>query len=223
MNASTGTPGAVVADTSKTRKVQIAMGVTALVGIGLVVASLGIGYVLVLGGVGGIAAMHFVGGAGTASCPSCASTFAVMQTRRRRVAPCPSCGLWLAGADQMAQVKPDTWEKRPTFSTRLPETFAWGTQCGCCDAPADRQIVVKSVPKPGLVLPVATVTSIEVPVCSRHADPDTNIWIHRNQDGAAISFRSLASMQRFAEQNGLTAQDSASAFWTDTEAARPIE
>ncbi|MEM6989413.1 MAG: zinc ribbon domain-containing protein [Myxococcota bacterium] len=211
----------MVADVAKTRKIQIAMGVTAVVGVVVVALGYGIGAILTLGGLGGIIATHFVGGAGTAACPSCGATFSVMQSRRRRVAPCPKCGLWLEGIEQMNPVQADAWEKKPAFCTQLPDSFVWGQQCASCDAPAERMIEVSSQPKKGIVL--ATVTKINVPACARHADANAYVWIRVGRSGSAVSFRSLGSMQRFAAANGITPLASAEAYWEETEAAQPMQ
>lgn len=196
----------------------MALAVTALVGVAAVVAQFWLGWILIVAGLGGIISMHFIGGAATASCPGCGGTFAVMQARRRRIAPCPRCGLWLAGIGHMTEVDPQSWEKRPTFCTRLPESFIWGSQCASCDAPATQQIEVKCR-QSGIA--VAVVTKIQAPACHRHTDPNTHIWLHPKPSGTMISFRSLASLQRFAAQNELSATDSGAAFWEGTDAAQP--
>lgn len=215
--------GAVTTDGAKTRKIQIALGATALAGLGLIVAGFGLGWVAVVAGTGGLIAIHFVGGAGTASCPHCEATFAVQQVRRRRIAPCPRCGAWLAGVERMSDVPGDAWEDKPSFWTDLPESFAWGDGCACCDAPAVKRVEVKSIPKPGSPMPIALVTKIEAPVCQKHADPHANLWLMRSPEGTAIGFRSLQAMRRFSERNGIAPQQSANAFWRNNDAARPLQ
>src|SRR5690606_15680044 len=112
----------------------------------------------------------------------CDGTFAVEQVRRRRVAPCPGCGAWLAGIDQMSDVSATEWERRPTFVTVLPESFVWDSQCACCDQPAAREIEVKTIPMPGSPLPVALITKIKAPVCAKHSEPHKNLWLHRKSE-----------------------------------------
>lgn len=225
----TETLGAVEADAEKSRSMRLGMGGVMLLGVGAIAAgasleisaALWLGVLLLGGGLLGQVAMTFVGGAGRASCPRCSATFAVQQTRRRRVAPCPQCGTWLAGVERMKEVAADAWEKRPTFATLLPDAVRWTPSCACCDAPSVRSVSVTSVRPPGT--PVATVVSIDVPVCERHADPNGHVGLVRASNVDTIAFQSLQALQRFAKSNGVSEVQGAEAFWKQNEAARPLE
>ena len=208
---------------------RLGMGGVMLLGTGAITAGfvvkisavVWLGALLLGGSLLGQLAMTLVGGAGRASCPACGASFAVQQIRRRRVAPCPACGTWLAGIEHMNEVAADAWEKRPTFSTRLPNEVTWAAACACCDAPAVRHITLKSTRAPGT--PIATVVSISMPVCEQHRAPYAHVWLARTAGVDTIAFRSLQALRRFAETNGLTPVQGAEAFWKQHEAARPLE
>lgn len=179
------------------------------------------GALCLLVGLGGLGGLAKTGGAGKVPCPNCRHEIEVLHVATRRVIPCPSCGLWLEGAESMTPVPPDRVcaeaDGQP-FVAPLLEGARWPQACPLCAAPAMRWVRIQGSPGAASAMQTAQVVgvgvhrtyTIDVPACSAHADPGVGIVaVTHERTPVGVAFRSFAAWRAFCEWNGLPPQHAA--------------
>lgn len=172
-------------------------------------------------GVAGLGSIAKTGGAGKIACPGCRHEIEVLHISTRRVIPCPSCGMWLEGAESMTPVPPDRvcaeGDGQP-FVAPLVEGARWPQACPLCSAPATRRVKVEGAPGAAGAMLMSQVAgagvyrtfTIDVPACSAHDDPGVGVAaVTHDRAPVGVAFRSFAAWRAFCGSNGLPVQHAA--------------